>query len=418
MRVEFIFDSEELCQLFMKLCRQYECFEWAVAWASDPKQEGFGIGNTLLQHSKKIKRLVVGWHFYQTSPEFIEAFMNSEKVKFITQTDGTFHPKVYLFYNKDGKWASIVGSSNFTRAGFTQNSEANILLTGNKDDNVRDAISTYILKQWKVAKFFTKEELTKYREAYEKKKSMRDELSNGENVFVNSKEQNQVGSSYAMERKGTLKRGRLVIEKIKGTSWEEYEQELKDDDRFENGINQLKEAHRLFAKCPFNKLTDDERKCLAGTIGETTRDAIRKADGIDWWMFGTIKQGSLKTQIINNNKKINEALEAIPLKGNITSEMYQKYLKKLRSIEGLNVGPAVCSRLLAMKRPDFFVSLNKQSKPVISEMYGIPKSKLTSDTYWDLIMEIHKDDWFRHPKNTKAKPYRMALLDCLIREWK
>ena len=165
-------------------------------------------------------------------------------------------------------------------------------------------------------------------------------------------------------------------------------------------------------------LTDNERKCLAGTIGENTRGAIKEIDEIDWWMFGTIKQGALKTHIINNNKKINDALEAIPIKGNITKAMYLKYLNKLRSIDGLKVGPAVCSRLLAMKRPDFFVSLNKQSKPVISEMYGIPKSRLTADTYWDLIMEIHKDDWYLHPKNTEAKPYRMALMDCLIREWK
>ncbi|MDE6307227.1 MAG: hypothetical protein K2L79_00195, partial [Bacteroidales bacterium] len=204
----------------------------------------------------------------------------------------------------------------------------------------------------------------------------------------------------------------------KTTPWETYEKELQEDERFENGIKQLKEAHRLFAKCPFNKLTDDERKYLTGTIGKNKRDAIRKTAGIDWYMFGTLSQGKMKTHINNNNKKINDALEAIPLKGDITPRMYKKYLKKLRSIEGLGVGTAVCSRLLAMTRPDFFMSLNKQSTPVISKKYGIPKSKLTADTYWDLIMKIHEDEWYLHPKNAAVKPYRVALLDCLIREWK
>ena len=416
MHIEFISDSENLCEQFTKLCEQYECFEWAVAWASDPEQDEFSIGGTLLQYRKKINRLVVGCHFYQTSPEFIKIFINSKQVKFLTQTDGTFHPKVYLFYNKDGKWAAIVGSSNFTRAGFSQNSEANILLTGNKDDNIREAISSYISKQWKNAASFNEKDLKKYKEVYMKKKSLRDKLGSRDSRFFIK--QNRIHSNHSTAKKEASNRTRLVIEKIKDTSWAKYEKELRGDERFDSGIKQLKEAHRLFRKCQFNMLTDNERKCLAGTIGENTRGAIKEIDEIDWWMFGTIKQGALKTHIINNNKKINDALEAIPIKGNITKAMYLKYLNKLRSIDGLKVGPAVCSRLLAMKRPDFFVSLNKQSKPVISEMYGIPKSRLTADTYWDLIMEIHKDDWYLHPKNTEAKPYRMALMDCLIREWK
>lgn len=421
MNFEFISNSKELSKHFTKLCKQYEHFEWAVAWASDPQQDGFKIGSTLLHYRKKIKRLVVGCHFYQTSPEFIEVFRENPKVRFIPQTGGTFHPKVYLFYNKDGKWAAIVGSSNFTRAGFAQNSEANILLTGNKkDDNIRDAISNYISEQWEKADTFTKEQLKEYSASYEKKKSLRDELSGGgTNAFIKPNKQNRVDSSHTKARKETSKRERFVIEKIqKTTPWEKYEKELrKDKKRFESGIKQLKEAHRLFAKGSFNKLTDDERKYLAGTIGEKKKDDIFKKVGIDWWMFGTLKQGRMKTHIINNNKKINDALEAIPLKGDITETMYRKYLNKLRSIEGLDVGPAVCSRLLAMKRPDFFVSLNKQSKLVISEKYGIPKSKLTADTYWDLIIRIHEDEWYLHPKTAEVKPYRMALLDCLIRKW-
>ena len=404
MHIEFISDSENLCEQFTKLCEQYECFEWAVAWASDPEQDEFSIGGTLLQYRKKIKRLVVGCHFYQTSPEFIKIFINSKQVKFLTQTDGTFHPKVYLFYNRDGKWAAIMGSSNFTCAGFTKNSEANILLTGNKDNHVRDAISSYISKQWKNADSFNEKDLKKYKDAYEKKKPIREKLSRGKTKPVVIRETKN-----------------WAIEKIqKTTPWDKYEKELKEDKkRFKSGIKQLKEAYRLFSKCQFNKLTDDERKYLAGTIGKNKRLAIRETSGIDWYMFGTLNQGRMRTHIINNNKKINDALEAIPLKGTITKAMYQKYLNKLRSIEGLGVGPAVCSRLLTMKRPDFFMSLNGPSIPVISKKYRIPESRLQdADTYWDLIMKIHEDDWYRHPKNTEAKPYRMALMDCLIREWK
>jgi len=48
----------------------YENFYWATAWA--------GVGSThfdnLLANKDKIKKIVVGIHFYQTHPDFIETF--------------------------------------------------------------------------------------------------------------------------------------------------------------------------------------------------------------------------------------------------------------------------------------------------------------------------------------------------------
>lgn len=41
---------------------------------------------------------------------------------------GNFHPKMYLFRSKRGKLTAIVGSSNFSAAGFNRNVEANIMV--------------------------------------------------------------------------------------------------------------------------------------------------------------------------------------------------------------------------------------------------------------------------------------------------
>ena len=66
-----------------------------------------------------------------------------------------------------------------------------------------------------------------------------------------------------------------------------------------------------------------------------------------------------------------------------------------------------------MKRPDVFVCVNKQNKKGICKQFGIPVSKLTVKTYWDLLIErIMASAWYNAPK-TELFPYRVAMLDCL-----
>jgi len=51
----------------------------AVAWAS----VGFHAFDLLRKHEKKITRMIVGTHFYQTHPQFIETFLSNSRVRFV-----------------------------------------------------------------------------------------------------------------------------------------------------------------------------------------------------------------------------------------------------------------------------------------------------------------------------------------------
>ncbi len=120
--MRFITSASKLEAEFTRLIRKHGAFLWATAWA--------GIGSRafkeLVAAREKIRRVVVGLHFYQTHPDFIQVFIKHKHkgVRFIKQTEGTFHPKLYLFLDDDGHWEMLVGSPNFTQPAFTLNTEA------------------------------------------------------------------------------------------------------------------------------------------------------------------------------------------------------------------------------------------------------------------------------------------------------
>lgn len=97
--MKLIITATELETEFKRLTRQYKKYYWATAWA--------GISSTLFSElttrKDRIEKIIVGIHFYQTHPDFIKTFLDSNKIKFIKQPEGTFHPKLYLFYDNYNK---------------------------------------------------------------------------------------------------------------------------------------------------------------------------------------------------------------------------------------------------------------------------------------------------------------------------
>ena len=84
---------KELQKEFKRLISHYDQIYWATAWASPVD----GIFEVLKNNRHKIQKIVVGIHFYQTHPNFIEAFLGDERVRFIQQPAGTFHPTLFVF---------------------------------------------------------------------------------------------------------------------------------------------------------------------------------------------------------------------------------------------------------------------------------------------------------------------------------
>ena len=97
--MKLIISKAELENEFKRLTRQYKQFYWATAWAGATSK----LFDELKSQQDKIQKIVVGIHFYQTHPDFIEAFINHDNIKFIKQPEGTFHPKLYVFYDSNDK---------------------------------------------------------------------------------------------------------------------------------------------------------------------------------------------------------------------------------------------------------------------------------------------------------------------------
>lgn len=101
--MKFLSDQKILSKEFKRLSESYSHYKGAVAWAG--KEKGFDFAEVLEKNKSKLTTLVVGLHFYQTDPDFIEHHMTNSHVRFIKKTEGIFHSKVYLFYNKEDDWA-------------------------------------------------------------------------------------------------------------------------------------------------------------------------------------------------------------------------------------------------------------------------------------------------------------------------
>lgn len=388
--MQFISDNNNLVSIFKKLCSKYNHYMWSVAWAGDP--HGFDLAQCLCKNEKKIDKIVVGLHFYQTSPAFIEKFMDNEDVRFYMQSDGTFHAKVYLFYNTSNDWCAIVGSSNFTLSGFHHNEEANIIID-NEDKGVTfNELNSFVSNLWDNAGYFTQDQLDTYRhtQSYQQRK--------------------QKSLGHFLQQKN-------VPSILEVMTWDEYIGNISTSDiaNYEYRLQMLEKAQAYFSMGkPFDNLPSDVKKALAGFFVDLD-DTINT--GIDWRMFGSMKGAGTFKHAINENIKIGKALDRIPLKGKVSKEQFEKYCDVFKDW----TNPIACAtRLLAIKRPDLFLCINSKNKKELSRLLNIKQSHFTLDRYWDEILTpIYNSVWFKETLSQPGsferdvKRFQVAMLDSI-----
>lgn len=397
--MKLITTAKELEKEFRRLTEQYDHFYWSTAWASS----GSKPFNDLLTNKGKIQKIVVGIHFYQTHPDFIEAFLNDKKVHFIQQPEGTFHPKLYLFADKTDKWEIILGSANFTTAAFSSNTEASLLIT-HKDSNSADTYNNAIKlvdKTFSDGKTFNKLDLEKYRITWKNHRQKIKSLS----------------GQY-----GSKKRKPKPIHEVPmmNRSWGEFMNEVRNETShgLDRRFRVIEIAQSLFEKVNhFNELTEDERKFIAGIPNKLETEGSE-----DWGYFGSMKgAGIFKNKIKENDRNVSKALDQIPLSGQITKKHYENYIKYFtQTFTGNYI--ATATRLLCMKRPDTFVCFDSKNRSTLCKDFGIIQSEMDYERYWDDIVErIYDSDWWQNPtpKNDteeKVNEARAAFLDSLYYE--
>jgi hypothetical protein len=134
--------------------------------------------------------------------------------------------------------------------------------------------------------------------------------------------------------------------------------------------------------------------------------------------------GVLQTIINNNAPEISAGMDCIPPTGPVMQDDYNRFVAHYRqAFTGAprvgNIAPA--SRLLAMKRPDYFVCFDSKNRRGLSAHFGIAASAVTLESFWaNLIEPMTLSSWWRsaRPSGLEGRicDGRAALLDALFYE--
>lgn len=395
--MKIISSPKKIDKTLVSLIRKHDKYYIATAWAS----VGFDAFQELYAHKENIKKMVVGLHFYQTHPNFIQQFRDIKKVKYVLNSSGIYHPKFYLFVNNKNDWECLIGSANFTKSALSENSEVVIHLTSKDEDSKRvyKSLKKIIKEYWITSELMNEDELNNYRNLWKK---------------------NQRKINVLKEKFGSSKTSKSLVKSgVYSLSWEEYYEKIQHDKyhSFKGRLKLLQKARSYFDKYnSFELMSEMQRRKLAGIITKK-----QNTSDIEWAWFGSMKgAGKFQNRINENNKHISLALAEIPLSETVTRENYNNFVQEfdLAFPEG-GSGIAIASRLLAMKRPDVFVCLDDRNKVELCEDFGISRPS-TFGAYWDDIIErIQNSVWWSidKPNNkTEAEAWlgRVAMLDVLF----
>lgn len=391
--MDLITTNAGLKKCLARLTQKYANVAIAVAWAS----AGTEAFDALKRNRSRIRKAVIGTHFYQTHPDVLDAFAESDNVKFMLQPRGVFHPKVYLFWN-DKKWELLIGSANLTAGAMNRNSEV-MTLTTSEDQGVatlKAEILALIDGYWADARKVTPTDAASYRALWRKHQPVLKRLS----------------GQYGKEAKAKTP----IDSNVMTMSWQNFCAAVRSDPYhgFENRCDLLKLVRSAFERIGNFRLME---KGLRKTIAGLPNDFDSR-----WGWFGSMVGAGYYHQAVNdNNAHLSNALDEIPLNGAISKTHYDAYLVEfLKAFPNGRHGIGIASRLLALKRPDYFVCIDSKNKKSLCQDFGIKQSGLDYERYWDEVIERITDSvWWSEPRPTTASERaiwdgRAALLDAIF----
>lgn len=401
MDISFL-EKEQLSTMLADLMVRYDQYYWAVAWGTMNDS-----AKLLLKNSKKINKIIFGTHFYQTDPKLLKALVDNDFVRVIlNDSPGVFHPKVYLFMDKDGNAAAIVGSANFTFSAFTRNVEASVLIEGQCSDDIFMSIKKMIDESWSCAIDIDDDFINAYTLQHNATSKYRKKLKE--------------------KRKSNKPKADAVHKGLRIWNWEEYSEEIKGNDfhSYDGRINLLREARKMFSLVDsFSGLSKTERRAISGLLSKGTEH--RPGCSLEWGWFGSmVGAGEFQSVINHNTQYMSDALDQIPLIGEISYSQYEQYIQLFeKAFEGKSRkgGVPTASRLLAMKRPDTFFCVDKNNRNALSKDLGFAKSTLDFEKYWyDIVLPITESVWWQVERPTGKDGVlwdnRSAMLDCIYYE--
>ncbi len=374
---------------------------FCVAWGTQNP-----LVKPLLEAGKagKITRIIVGTDFYQTDPDFLRALQTFPNARVMLGTSaGTFHPKVYLFISGETA-AALVGSANFTGGAMTKNAEAAVLVEGCLSDALFKDLLQYVGGEWKRGSPITSEFLDSYALQYKALDKQRKALAKPVRRLSPKK-----GASHS---------------RLLAYSWDEFILEVRKEPKREvpARLAMLGSIRKLFSEQnSFGKLSPVSRKAIAGTIGSSEAKQTELAVNQWKWFGSMVGAGGFKRLVNTNDSELCAAVDTIPAFGPISEETFDEFAERMRHAYnriGQNPGLATSTRLLAVKRPDYFVCIDSKNKSGICKDLGLTASSLHLADYWRAVVEvIMLSTWWNAARPTgpdgPAWDARTALLDAI-----
>ena len=398
--MELVTDTKKLSKTFINLTKKYRYISFATAWASTG-HEAFRL---LLEYKEKIQHSTIGLHFYQTDPEVLVQLQHNKNVRFISQMDGVFHPKLYLFWNTPTDWALLSGSANFTNGAFNGKNQETMLLTKGESTDFFQEISRFLKNDcFDNAVEIGDEQIEHYRTLYHQRQKPLQTLSNR---YLAGNKHSEMGKS-------------ILSTNILTYSWEKYFKTIQQDKNhsFKDRLDLLDYVKEFFQNnANFLSIDSEVRKLISGLFNNA-----RASQELDYGLFGsTNSNGNFHEKINDGNPRIAQAIDLIPPIGAVSKHDFLEY-NRIFQQAGYKNPIGVATRLLTMKRPDLFFCFNGANKEKICAELGLPKN-LDAERYWDeILLRIYDTAWFNssRPQDTieqKAWDGRVALIDCIYYE--
>lgn len=394
--MRLISEGSLLSNVLVRLAEKHDQMAFAVAWASS--------GTKILEYIKnnkcKIKHAVIGTHFYQTHPDVLDMFVGFKNVHFVLQPSGVFHPKAYCFWSK-GSWDLVIGSANMTNAAFGANQELSLHVSSddmNEVNSLCKGTRDTIKAMWAIGAEMNAKEAITYRHMHKIQSPRADKLSG-------------VYAASSKKSKSPLK------SEIMSLGWDDYFVRVRaDKEHSVDGRNFILESANMeFSRHSFSSMSLDWRRAIAGLNNDFLKH--------DWGWFGSmIGSGKFKNRINSNDIHLSNALGLINLDGAVTYQEYLAYIEEFKMAfpEGRD-GVALASRLLTLKRPDYFVCLNTKNRRALCEEFKVKNIYAGDyDRYWtELIARIMDSVWWNSPLpvselESRVWRGRAAMLDSIF----
>ncbi|SDA36027.1 phospholipase D family protein [Sphingomonas sp. NFR15] len=393
-----LLEAKAIARRLAALIEKHEQISIAVAWG-----ELTGVAEALLANAAKFESVLLGVDFSATDPDLIDRLVDVPNAYVAKNRPGCFHPKIFYFQS-GAKAEAIVGSANFTKGGLGKNLEASVHVKGLAEDpfsqQVRDQLGSYAPLHRPVTKVLAA--------SYRRQAKAVNQTPRPKNPVLPDDDGDQwprLNSPLAV------------------MSWTEFVKLVRKDKRpLKKRMGLIREVQKMFAKSDsFADLSVAEWKAVAGLLGAAEAEQA-KLDGFEWGWFGSMNRATEFAKAVGlQASAIAEALDLIPKRGDVTEDQFDQYARIFkRALPKSTAGNpiATATRLLAMKRPDFFVCVDGANKLGLSEALAFKRTMLSLDNYWAWVIEpTHQAPWYTAPRPADRDrdlwDARAAMLDSI-----